>query len=220
LATASLELSSISKRYPGVQALNRVSFECRPGEIHAVLGENGSGKSTLLGIASGAVGADQGRVTIMGEALTSADPLLARRLGLATVYQDDSLVRELTVAENLLLGAANGPASLGGKRAWAAALLAPYDLGISPDAFVGQLNPAQRQFLEIVKALAANPSVLLLDEPSSTLDFSGVEKLSSIVEQIAAAGAAVVYVSHRLPEILALADRVTILRDGEGQGTY
>ena len=156
----------------------------------------------------------------MGEALTSADPLLARRLGLATVYQDDSLVRELTVAENLLLGAVERSASLRGARAWAAALLAPYDLDISPDAFVGSLNPAQRQFLEIVKALAANPSVLLLDEPTSTLDFSGVEKLSGIVEQIAAAGAAVVYVSHRLPEILALADRVTILRDGEGQGTY
>jgi ribose transport system ATP-binding protein len=220
MATASLELTDISKRYPGVQALNRVSFECRPGEIHAVLGENGSGKSTLLGIASGATLADEGEVLIMGEALTSADPLLARRLGLATVYQDDSLVRELTIAENLLLGAVDGPVSLSARRAWAAALLAPYDLEISPDALVGSLNPAQRQFLEIVKALAANPSVLLLDEPTSTLDFSGVEKLSGIVEQIAAAGAAVVYVSHRLPEILALADRVTILRDGEGQGTY
>jgi ribose transport system ATP-binding protein len=220
VTNASLELTGISKRYPGVQALNRVSFECRPGEIHAVLGENGSGKSTLLGIASGATAPDEGQVSIMGEALTSADPLLARRLGLATVYQDDSLVRELTVAENLLLGIIDGPASLSGKRAWAAALLAPYELGISPDAFVGNLNPAQRQFLEIVKALAANPSVLLLDEPTSTLDYAGVEKLSGIVEQIAAAGAAVVYVSHRLPEILALADRVTILRDGEGQGSY
>jgi ribose transport system permease protein/ribose transport system ATP-binding protein len=220
MATVSLALTNVSKRYPGVQALNRVSFECRPGEIHAVLGENGSGKSTLLGVASGATLADEGEVMIMGEALTSADPLLARRLGLASVYQDDSLVREFTVAENLLLGAVDGPVSLSGKRAWAAARLAAYDLEISPDAFVGSLNPTQRQFLEIVKALAANPSVLLLDEPTSTLDFSGVEKLSGIVEQIAAAGAAVVYVSHRLPEILALADRVTILRDGEGQGTY
>ena len=105
----SLELSGISKRYPGVQALDRVDFECRAGEIHAVLGENGSGKSTLLGIAAGAVAADEGRIAIMGKPLTSADPLLARQLGLAVVYQDDLLVRELSVAENLLLGSGNGP---------------------------------------------------------------------------------------------------------------
>ena len=112
MAAASLELSGISKRYPGVQALNRVDFECRPGEIHAVLGENGSGKSTLLGIAAGAVAADEGGIAIMGNRLPSADPLQARRLGLAVVYQDDSLVRELSVTENLLLGAVDGPKSL------------------------------------------------------------------------------------------------------------
>jgi ribose transport system ATP-binding protein len=216
----SLELSGISKRYPGVQALNRVDFECRAGEIHAVLGENGSGKSTLLGIAAGAVAADEGRIAIMGEPLSRADPLLARRLGLAVVYQDDSLVRELSVAENLLLGSGNGPKTLAGKRQWAAKQLAPYELGISPDALVGQLSSSQRQFLEIVKALATNPKVLLLDEPTSSLDISGVEKLTEIVRRIVAAGVAVVYVSHRLPEILALANRVTILRDGVGQGTY
>jgi len=214
----SLQLTDISKTYPGVRALNGVSFECQSGEIHAVLGENGSGKSTLLGIASGAVVPDSGRVEIMGQPLTAADPLLARSLGLATVYQDDSLVRELTVTENLLLGALDPPSGPPGE--WAARLLEPYDLGISPDALVGQLTPAQRQFLEIVKALSANPKVLLLDEPTSSLDLSGVEKLSTIVRRIKAAGTAVVYVSHRLPEILALADRVTILRDGEGQGTY
>lgn len=220
MSAASLELSGISKRYPGVQALNRVDFECRPGEIHAVLGENGSGKSTLLGIAGGAVFADEGQVTIMGQPLVTADPLQARQLGLAVVYQDDSLVRELTVSENLLLGAVDSPTTLGGKREWAAKQLAPYGLGISPDALVGHLTASQRQFLEIVKALGANPKVLLLDEPTSSLDISGVEKLTGIIQRIAAAGAAVVYVSHRLPEILALANRVTILRDGEGQGTY
>ena len=220
MAAASLELFGISKRYPGVQALNGVDFECRPGEIHAVLGENGSGKSTLLGIAGGAVVADQGRVMIMGQPLAAADPLQARQLGLAVVYQDNSLVRELTVAENLLLGAVDAPTTLGGKREWAQKQLAPYDLRISPDTLVGHLTTSQRQFLEIVKALAANPKVLLLDEPTSSLDISGVETLGGIIRRIVAAGAAVVYVSHRLPEILALADRVTILRDGESQGTY
>jgi ribose transport system ATP-binding protein len=220
MAAASLELSGISKRYPGVQALNRVSFECLPGEIHAVLGENGSGKSTLLGIAGGAIVADEGSVTIMGRPLAAADPLQARRLGVAVVYQDDSLVRELTVAENLLLGAVDGPATLVSNKEWAAKQLARYDLRISPDVLVGRLNASQRQFLEIIKALAADPKVVLLDEPTSSLDISGVEKLSAITRRIVAEGAAVVYVSHRLPEILALADRVTILRDGEGQGTY
>ena len=220
MVAASLELSAISKRYPGVQALKRVDFECRPGEIHAVLGENGSGKSTLLGIAGGAIFADEGWVTIMGKRLAAADPLHARQLGLAVVYQDDSLVRELTVAENLLLGAIDSPTTLGGEREWAANQLARYDLRISPDALVGNLNASQRQFLEIIKALAADPKVLLLDEPTSSLDITGVEKLSDIIHRIVGAGAAVVYVSHRLPEILALANRVTILRDGEGQGTY
>ncbi len=219
MAGASLEIANISKRYPGVQALNRVNFECRPGEIHAVLGENGSGKSTLLGIASGAVVADSGRVSIMGRPLSAADPLLARRLGLATVYQDDSLVRELTVTENLVLAALDPP-PVSQARQWAAKKLAPYDLGITPDMLVGHLSQAERQFLEIVKALAASPKVLLLDEPTSSLDLTGVEKLSAILRRITAAGTAVVYVSHRLPEILALANRVTILRDGEGQGTY
>ncbi len=221
MAAASLQITNVSKRYPGVQALNRVSFECRAGEIHAALGENGSGKSTLLGIASGAVVPDEGTIEIMGRRLSTADPLLARSLGLATVYQDDSLVRELTVAENLLLSAVGGgPVSATARREWAERQLTPYDLGIRPDTPVGQLSPAERQFLEIVKALATDPKVLLLDEPTSSLDLPGVEKLSAILRRITAAGTAVVYVSHRLPEILALAKRVTILRDGEGQGTY
>lgn len=220
MTAPSLELTGISKSYPGVQALTDVSFECKPGEIHAVLGENGSGKSTLLGIASGAIAPDGGRVEINGRALTSADPLYARRLGLAIVYQDDSLIRELTVAENLFLAAVEAPVSLASVRQYAERQLAPYELDIPPDALVGELSPAQRQFLEIVKALSSNPKVLLLDEPTSSLDIAGVEKLSAIIRRITADGTAAVYVSHRLPEILALADRVTILRDGEGRGTY
>src|SRR5262249_58284649 len=129
----------------------------RAGEIHAVLGENGSGKSTLLGIAAGAVAADEGRIAIMGKPLTSADSLLARQLGLAVVYQDDSLVRELSVAENLLLGSRNGPQTLAGKRQWAAKQLAPYDLGISHDALVRQFSRSLREVLEIPQALRAHP---------------------------------------------------------------
>ncbi|MCB1502030.1 MAG: ATP-binding cassette domain-containing protein [Bauldia sp.] len=213
----SLKLSAISKRYPGVQALAEMSFECLPGEIHAVLGENGSGKSTLLGIASGAVAQDSGTIEIMGAPLVAADPQLARRIGLATVYQDDSLVREFTVAQNLVLGTISPP---GDPHAFAEAQLAAHDLPISPDALVGSLSASERQFLEIVKALVGNPRVLLLDEPTSSLDLSDVAKLTAIIRKITSEGTAVVYVSHRLPEILDLADRVTILRDGVGQGVY
>ena len=123
MQAASLEIAELSKSYPGVRALDNVSLQCRPGETHAIVGENGSGKSTLLGIASGAVIPDSGAVTIMGRPLTTADPLLARRLGLATVYPDDSLVRELTVAENLYLGGAQRWVAIGGRNEWAERLL-------------------------------------------------------------------------------------------------
>ncbi len=218
MTAASLDIADVSKRYPGVLALDRVSFACMSGEVHAVLGENGSGKSTLLKIASGAVAADEGAVTIMGRPLASADPALARRLGLAIVYQDDSLVRELSVADNLALGIPGAPAR--GRRAWAARLLDDYAVRLPPAALVGRLTSGERQFLEIVKALATTPKVLLLDEPTASLDQSGVEMLGGVIRRIAADGTAVVYVSHRLPEIIALADRVTILRDGVMRGTY
>jgi ribose transport system ATP-binding protein len=220
MGPVSLKLTDISKTYPGVRALDHMNLECLAGEIHAVLGENGSGKSTLLGIASGSVTPDSGAIEIMGRPLTAADPLAARELGLATVYQDDSLVRELTVAQNLFLGAGDASLAYGSMNGWARAQLAAYGLELRPEALVGDLTPAERQFLEIVKALTSRPKVLLLDEPTSTLDLDGVKKLSGIVRRLAAEGTAIVYVSHRLPEILDLADRVTILRDGIGQGTY
>ena len=220
MTAPALKLSNISKQYPGVLALNHVSLECLAGEVHAVLGENGSGKSTLLGIASGARAPDTGTVEILGRPLTTADPLMARRLGLATVYQDNSLVPELTVAQNLLLGVTGPSVRYSGIVAWAQSQLDRYGLSIDPRAFVADLSPAQRQFLEIVKALAAEPKVLLLDEPTTSLDIHDVEVLHGIVRRIVGEGGTVVYVSHRLPEILSLAQRVTVLRDGMWQGTY
>ncbi len=216
-----LELINISKTYPGVKALDHMSIECLAGEVHAILGENGSGKSTLLGIASGTVTPDDGIIKIAGETLAATDPRLARMHGLATVYQDDSLVRELTVAQNLLLasGKVDG-LSVSSMNQWAQEWLTKYDLGFSPNTLVSDLTPANRQFLEILKSLTADPAVLLLDEPTSTLDVDGVEKLKNIIRKLTSDGTGIIYVSHRLPEILELADRVTILRDGVGQGTH
>ncbi len=216
----SLRLTGISKRFPGVQALRDVSLECVAGEVHAVLGENGSGKSTLLKIASGALTADDGTVEILGNRLTSADTSQAHHFGLATVYQDNSLVPELTVAQNLYLGTMGEALAYRRLETWAEEQLAPYDLAIDASARVATLSPAQRQFLEVVKALVSKPKVLLLDEPTASLDVNDVETLHRIVRRIVAEGTTVVYVSHRLPEILDLAQRVTVLRDGEGQGTF
>jgi ribose transport system ATP-binding protein len=220
MATPSLKLVNISKQYPGVLALDRVSLECVAGEVHAVLGENGSGKSTLLGIASGARAADEGTVEILGRKLDAADPSLARKLGLSTVYQDNSLVPELTVAQNLYLGVSARTVPYADVRNWAAELLARYGLVIEPGAPVSSLSPAQCQFLELIKALASNPKVLLLDEPTTTLDIHDVGVLHGIARRLVAEGSTVVYVSHRLPEILSLAHRVSVLRDGQWQGTY
>ena len=205
MSEPSLRLTGISKRFPGVQALRDVSLECVAGEVHAVLGENGSGKSTLLKIASGALTADDGTVEILGNRLSSADTSQAHHYGLATVYQDNSLVPELSVAQNLYLGTMGEALAYRRLEAWAEEQLAPYDLALDGAARVADLSPAQRQFLEVVKALVSKPKVLLLDEPTASLDVNDVETLHRIVRRIVAEGTTVVYVSHRLPEILDLA---------------
>lgn len=215
-----LRVERVSKTYPGVRALDTVSLDCRAGEVHAILGENGSGKSTLMKIASGVIAPDEGVVEIGGVRLSASDPAEAHALGLATVYQDDSLIREFTVAQNLYLGTRPGTVAFRDMATWAAAQLAPYGVEIPVRALVGDLTPAQRQFVEIVKALLIQPRVLLLDEPTSTLDLHGVRQLAAMVRDLTARGTGILYVSHRLPEILDLAQRVSILRDGVHQGTF
>jgi ribose transport system ATP-binding protein len=189
-----LRIEDVSKTYPGVRALDRFSLDCRAGEVHAVLGENGSGKTTLMKIASGTIVPDGGVVEIDGATLTSADPRLAHRLGLATVYQDDSLIRELSVAQNLFLAAPPTAVSFGNMIPWAQEQLKRFDVHTDPRATVGSLSPAQRQFIEIVKALLSDPKVLLLDEPTSTLDIDGVRKLAGLIRRLTANGAGIIYV--------------------------
>ncbi|WVT78158.1 ATP-binding cassette domain-containing protein (plasmid) [Sinorhizobium chiapasense] len=220
MSTPVLKLEGVSKTYPGVRALDQVSIDCLPGEVHAILGENGSGKSTLMKIASGVVRPDSGVVEIAGQRLANVDPRTASGLGLSTVYQDDSLVLELTVAQNLFMASRQGTVRFAEMNAWAATLLSAYGVSIAPDALIADLSPAQRQFVEIVKALQSEPMVLLFDEPTSTLDADGVRKLTGIIRNLTARGTGIIYVSHRLPEILELADRVTVLRDGVHQGTF
>lgn len=215
-----LKMESVSKTYPGVKALDDFSIDCQSGEVHAILGENGSGKSTLMKIASGTVTPNGGRVEIDGKLLTSSDANLAHELGLYTVYQDDSLVRELTVAQNLFLGTKKGEVPYAQMNSWAQEKLDAFDMPFPATTALGDLTPAHRQFVEIIKGLLNAPRVLLLDEPTSTLDMAGVEKLMAMIRELTAQGTGVLYVSHRLPEILDLADRVTILRDGVQRGTF
>jgi ribose transport system ATP-binding protein len=216
-----LSLHGVSKAFGAVQALRDVSFECRAGEVHALVGENGSGKSTLLGIASGFLAPDAGTVEIGGRRRRRGSPAEARRFGLGIAYQTYSHVGDLSVADNLYLAASkNEQPPYRHVEQWAAARLKEFDLQLPVTAPIGTLSLVQRQLLEVVKALLAKPKVLLLDEPTTALGPEEVERLHALVVERSRAGVGIVYVSHRLPEVLGVADRVTVLRDGVSEGTF
>ncbi|MGC2241339.1 MAG: ATP-binding cassette domain-containing protein, partial [Acidimicrobiia bacterium] len=222
-STTVLELTGISRQFGTVRALTDVGFDCRAGEVHALVGENGSGKSTLLGIASGFVDPDRGTVRIGGKPLRTDSPARARKLGLAMAYQDTSLVKAEPVKNNLYLAAPpEGRPPFWRRKKWARTLLADFDLDLElfPDSPAGFLTLADRQMFEVAKALVSNPKVLLLDEPTTALGPDEVEALHRTVAACRDRGVGVVYVSHRLPEVLEIADRITVLRDGRNQGTF
>jgi len=222
--TSIVELRGVTKSFAGVPALKGVSFDVRPGEVHALLGENGAGKSTLIRIMSGALAPEMGVVLLLGERVRLGSPRDARRQGIATVYQELSLFPDLTVAENVFLG--NAPRTRFGALDWGAMRVRARDLldslesrELDVDARLGDLSVANRQRVEIAKALSQNPRVLIMDEPTASLADADVERLMAVVRRLRAQGVAIVYVSHRLSEIFALADRVTVLRDGALIGT-
>jgi ribose transport system ATP-binding protein len=222
MPAVSLRMRGVCKTYPGVQALKGVDFDCEAGEIHALVGGNGSGKSTLLGIASGAIAADAGSVELFGQPLSTAHPAVARRMGLAAVYQDNSLVPDLTTAQNLYLAASDGKRPrIRDMQAWATARIEESGLEmVDPNARVADLPAGPRQFVEIIKAFLCDPRVLLLDEPTTALGREETARLQRVIRKVASEGTAVVYVSHRLHEVLELATRVSVLRDGLLVRTY
>ncbi|MDH3190767.1 MAG: sugar ABC transporter ATP-binding protein [Acidimicrobiia bacterium] len=218
-----LELAGVSRQFGAVRALTDVSFDCRPGEVHALVGENGSGKSTLLGIASGFVDPDLGEIRIGGQALKRDSPALARKLGLSMAYQDGSAVGFEPVKNNLYFAAQpESRPPYRNRKKWARKLLAEFDLDLElfPDAPAGSMTLAERQLFEVAKALVTDPIVLLLDEPTTALGPDEVAALHRTVIACRERGLGVVYVSHRLPEVLEVADRVTVLRDGQARGTF
>ena len=212
-----LAARGIDKRYPGVQALAGVDFDVDAGEVHALLGENGAGKSTLIKVVAGAVIPDGGELEVGGRLIGFGSPELSRKAGISIVYQEMSLVPSMSVSENVLLGRWPG-------RHWgvdwrslkeqAQRYVDRVGLDLDPQVRVSKLGMAERQLVEIAKALSTNPRVLLLDEPTSALSGPEARRLFQIISDLKGLGVAIIYVSHRLKEIMEIADRVTVLRDG------
>lgn len=217
VGSAALSLKGITKSYPGVTALSQVEFAVEPGEVRALLGKNGAGKSTLIRIACGLEKPDQGTIHIKGQQVDLKSPAEAKRLGIEIVSQELNLVPWLSVAENISLGHwSKHLAGINYKEIYrhASESLSRLGVDIDPKSFLSYLSPAQQQLVEIAKALSRYPSVLLLDEPTSSLAVPEVASLLATVKRIAAQGVSIIYVSHRLAEIAEVADSVTILRNG------
>ncbi len=216
-APPQLSLRGLGRRFPGVVALDDVSLDLAAGEVHGLVGQNGAGKSTLINILSGMLTPDAGTIRIGGAPVTIRDPHHAIALGIATVYQELSLLPNLTVAENLALGREPRRGGLFDRRvmtATATEALRRLGLGVAPDVLVSNLSLAERQMVEIAKALASNPRILILDEPTAPLGQRESAQLFAAIGRMKAQGVALLYVSHRFAEVLDLCDRVTVLRNG------
>ena len=217
-----IEFRGITKDFPGVRALEDVSFAVRGGEIHALMGENGAGKSTLLRILGGDHIPDAGETLVGGDVVHMATPHDALALGIRVIYQEPNLVPGVTVAENLFVGRLPRRGLRMDRRrlnAMAEKEIERLGATFGPDDLLGDLSTAQRQMVEIGKALAADARILALDEPSSSLSSREVEHLFSVLRRLRDDGVAIIYVSHRLAEVLVLSDRITVLRDGRHVGT-
>lgn len=212
-----LRMEHIVKRYPGVLALNDVSLDFQQGEIHALVGENGAGKSTLVKIISGAISPTSGSILIEGKRNEYMTPSLAQKYGIAIIYQEFNLVSSLSVAENLFLGNFLGNGFIVDRKAMnqkAAEIFQEMQVSIDPEEKVGNLTTAYMQLVEIAKAMVKDVRFLIMDEPTAPLTTSEVEILFSIIERLRKKGVTIIYISHRLNEIFQLADRVTVMRDG------
>jgi rhamnose transport system ATP-binding protein len=218
-----LQLTDVTKSFGAVRALKGVSFHLRAGEVHALLGENGAGKSTLIKVITGAHQPDGGTIAINGDAVHRLTPAAAHKLGIACIYQQPALFPDLTVAENV--GLRLEPVKIAGRIDWAARraraqeLLHRIGAEISPETEVRRLSMPEQQLVEIACALGAGARIVIMDEPTASLTQKEQQLLFGVVRELRASGVGVIYISHRLEEIFALANRVTVLRDGESVGT-
>jgi ABC-type sugar transport system ATPase subunit len=219
-----LEVEALTRRFPGVTAVDEVDFALRAGEVHALLGENGAGKSTLIKILGGALRRDAGTMRLNGDPVDFHSPSEALAAGIAVIYQELVLCPHLSVAENVLMG--HLPRTAGVRVDWpqtrsrVAALLAQLGVSLPLNAPVGRLSTAQQQLVEIAKALSRDSRILILDEPSAALGQSDLEHLFRVIRRLREQGVAIVYISHRLEEVFQIADRVTVLKDGRLVGSW
>lgn len=217
-----LKVEGLSKSFPGVRALHDLSMELRRGEILALVGENGAGKSTFCNILGGVFEEDKGSLVIDGSAVKIRDPQHAQELGIAYVHQETSLIPYLSVAENILLGHEPSRVGVLDQRkiaSEAARILSRIYEGIDVNSMTFTLSPAEVQMVEIAKALSRQPKVLILDEPTSSLSTTEVDRLLSLVKDLAKKGIGIIFISHRLDEVFSVADRILVLKDGESVGT-
>lgn len=220
-----LQVEDITKVFPGVRALYRVSFDLLRGEVHALLGENGAGKSTLIKILAGAYVPDSGRIFVEGQEVHILHPKQGEELGISVIYQEFSLVPYLSVAENIFLGREplrkRGIKIIDWKRMYEEARILLERLGseIHPKTPVRDLSVAEQQMVEIVKALSLNAKIIVMDEPTAALNSQEITHLFRMIDQIRREGTGIVYISHRLEEVFEIGDRITVLRDGCCVGT-
>ena len=215
-----LQMSHITKRFPGVLALSNVDFALRKGEVHALLGENGAGKSTLMKILSGVYQPDEGDIIFEGQPVTFANPLSAQSAGITIIHQEFNLFPELTVEENIFIGrefCKNNRWRLDEKQQRQAAIdiLQKLNLNISPETLVADLTVAQQQMVEIAKAISVNAKILIMDEPTAALTETEIDSLFQVTRLLKEQGTGIVYISHRLEELALIADRATVMRDGQ-----
>ena len=214
-----VRLSGIHKSFGGVHALRGVDFDLRPGEVHALLGENGAGKSTLMRVLGGEFRPSQGEIFLDGQPVALNSPHDAKTRGIAVIHQEMALAGDLTVAENIFLGELPGVIDWRKLYARAAAMTAELGFDIRPDALVSSLAVAHQQVVEIAKALSKNARVMVFDEPTAVLSVQDAERLLAIIGALREKGVAIIYISHRLDEVFRIADRMTILKDGQSVTT-
>ena len=213
-----LRLQGISKRFPGVVAVDDVNIEIFPGEVHVVAGENGAGKSTLMKLLAQVERPSSGTISVNGQPVSFQGPRAAQALGIAMVYQEFALAPHLTVAQNMFLGREPGKLGYIDRRSeiqQARKLLQRVGLTIDPQRLVSTLSVAEQQLVEIAKALAIDAKLVIMDEPTAVLTGEEIEKLFEVISQLTSKGIAVLYISHRLDEIFRIADRITVMRDGK-----